>query len=107
MEGAALAAIKYPKYVTEPLPRTHRIPIVDSHVHLSTLAATAEMVRAGRLFGVKKFVGICRAHQRRTRPPRGGSRRQVHQVLVQASVQRRLRALLGRPEAGSDVRADE
>ncbi len=56
-------AVWFPAYVTQPLPRKHEIPIIDSHIHLTTLAATTTMIRAGRMFGVAKFVGICRAHQ--------------------------------------------
>ena len=35
-------------------------PIIDAHIHFGSPAATARMIRAGRLYGVRRWVAICR-----------------------------------------------
>lgn len=35
-------------------------PIIDAHCHFGSPAATARMIRAGELYGVNKWMGICR-----------------------------------------------
>lgn len=38
-------------------------PIIDAHCHYGTPAATERMFRAGRAYGVRKWIGICRIEQ--------------------------------------------
>ncbi len=49
--------------VREPPPARHTGPIIDAHCHFTTPAATERMLRAGRRFGVTRWIGICGIHE--------------------------------------------
>lgn len=50
-----------PVDVLTPLPRKVNVPMIDSHCHASFLLPAARMLKAGRLFGVARWVTIVRA----------------------------------------------